>query len=214
VRDENNNTDQKYNNHTAHATKAIEDVVKSSSADRVPINDVINAMDAVGFGLVMMIFAFGIIIPTPPPFPSIISAPLVVFSFQMFIGYSSPRLPKKFANLSVKRSVLAMLVQKSSTVIRKIERFLKPRYLFMTKPFAERITGFFMLFFSSFILLPMPLSNYIPGLGILIASFGMLSKDGLVIILGITVGCFGVGVSVLTIFLGIEFITNIKSFFY
>lgn len=204
----------KYNNSkTSIATKAIEDVVRSSSADRVAINDVINAMDAVGFGLVMMIFAFAIIIPTPPPFPSIISTPLVIFSYQMFIGYSSPRLPKKFINLSVKRSVLAMLVQKSSSLIRKIERFLKPRYTFMTKPLAERITGFFMLFFSSFIMLPMPLSNYIPGLGILIASFGMLSKDGLVIILGIVVGCAGVAISIAAIFLGLEFITTIKNFF-
>ena len=207
------NRNQKHKYTTSLATKAIEDVVNSSSNDRVSINDVINAMDAVGFGLVMMIFAFGIIIPTPPPFPSIISVPLVIFSFQMFAGFSSPRLPKKFANLSVKRSVLALLVQKSSSLIRKIERFLKPRYLFMTKPIAERITGFFMLFFSSFILLPIPLSNYIPGLGILISSFGMLSKDGLVVILGIAVGCFGVGVSIMAIFLGIEFITNIKSFF-
>jgi hypothetical protein len=203
----------KYNNKTSMATKAIEDVVKSSSADKVSINDVINAMDSVGFGLIMMIFAFGIIIPTPPPFPSIISFPLVVFSYQMFIGYPSPRLPKRFANLAVKRSILAMIVQKSSSVIRKIERFLKPRCLFMSKPLAEKITGFFMLLFSSFIVLPMPLSNYIPGLGILIASFGMLSRDGLVIILGITIGCFGIAISVLAIFLGIEFITNIKSFF-
>jgi len=203
----------KYNYKTSIATKAIEDVVKSSSSDRVAINDVINAMDGVGFGLVMMIFAFGIIIPTPPPFPSIISVPLVVFSFQMFTGYSSPRLPKKFINLSVKRSVLAMLVQKSSSLIRKIERFLKPRYTFMTTPLAERITGFFILLFSSFIVLPMPLSNYIPGLGILIASFGMLSKDGLVVILGIIVGCLGIVISIVAIFLGIEFITNIKNFF-
>ena len=205
--EENNNT--RYNNtNTSIATKAIEDVVKNSSADRVAINDVINAMDTVGFGLVMMIFAFGIIIPTPPPFPSIISTPLVIFSYQMFIGYSSPRLPKKFINLSVKRSVLAMLVQKSSSLIRKIERFLKPRYRFMNNPLAEKITGFFMLLFSSFIALPMPLSNYIPGLGILIASFGMLSKDGLVVILGIIVGCLGIAISIMAIFLGIEFITN------
>jgi hypothetical protein len=59
----------------------------------------------------------------------------------------------------------------------------------------------------------MPLSNYIPGLGILIASFGMLSKDGLVVILGIIVGCLGIAISVAAIFLGIEFITNIKNFF-
>ncbi len=205
----NKEINKKYNNlNTSNATKAIEDVVKSSSADRVAINDVINAMDAVGFGLVMMIFAFGIIIPTPPPFPSIISTPLVIFSYQMFKGYSSPRLPKKFINLSVKRSVLAMLVQKSSSLIRKIEKFLKPRYHFMNKPLAEKITGFFMLLFSSFIVLPMPLSNYIPGLGILIASFGMLSKDGLVVILGIIVGCMGIAISTIAIFLGIEFITN------
>jgi hypothetical protein len=41
----------------------------------------------------------------------------------------------------------------------------------------------------------------------------MLSKDGLVVILGIIVGCLGIAISVAAIFLGIEFITNIKNFF-
>ena len=161
----------------------------------------------------MMIFAFGIIIPTPPPFPSLISMPLVVFSFQMLLGYSAPRLPKRFSNLKVKRAILATLIQKSSSIIRKIEKFLKPRCLFMTKPLAEKITGFFMLLFSSFIVLPIPLSNYIPGLGILIASFGMLSKDGLVIICGILIGCLGIVISVTALIIGVEFIANIKNLF-
>lgn len=209
---EENNFDPKYNNNN-FSTKAIEDVVKNSSSDNVAISDVINAMESVGFGLIMMIFAFGIIIPTPPPFPSLISMPLVVFSFQMLLGYSAPRLPKRFSNLKVKRAILAMLIQKSSSIIRKIERFLKPRCLFMTKPLAEKITGFFMLLFSSFIVLPIPLSNYIPGLGILIASFGMLSKDGLVIICGILIGCLGIVISVTALIIGVEFIANIKNLF-
>lgn len=209
---EENNFDPKYNNNN-FSTKAIEDVVKNSSSDNVAISDVINAMDSVGFGLIMMIFAFGIIIPTPPPFPSLISMPLVVFSFQMLLGYSAPRLPKRFSNLKVKRAILATLIQKSSSIIRKIEKFLKPRCLFMTKPLAEKITGFFMLLFSSFIVLPIPLSNYIPGLGILIASFGMLSKDGLVIICGILIGCLGIVISVTALIIGVEFIANIKNLF-
>jgi hypothetical protein len=49
--------------------------------------------------------------------------------------------------------------------------------------------------------------------GILIASFGMLSKDGLVIILGIVVGCIGVAISIVAVFLGLEFITTLKNFF-
>lgn len=192
--------------HKIITTQVIEDVVNSSSSDRIPFQDLVHAMDSVGFGLVMMIFAFGIIIPTPPPFPSIISIPLVVFSMQMMIGYQAPKLPKKFAKLTVKRSVLAMLVKKSSPYIRKVERILQPRLLFMTSNIADRIVGFFVLLFSSFVLLPMPLSNFIPGLGVLIISFGLLGKDGLVIILGIFVGLAGIAISLAAILLGVEVI--------
>lgn len=192
--------------HKIITTQVIEDVVNSSSSDRIPIRDLVQAMDSVGFGLVIMIFAFGIIIPTPPPFPSIISIPLVVFSMQMMIGYQAPKLPKKFSKLTVKRSVLATLVTKSSPYIRKVERILRPRLLFMTSNIADRIVGFFVLLFSSFVLLPMPLSNFIPGLGALIISFGLLGKDGLIIILGILVGLAGIAISVAAVVLGAEFI--------
>lgn len=194
-------------------TQIIEDVVNKSSSDRIMIHDIIEAMESVGFGLVMMVFSFGIIIPTPPPFPSIISLPLVIFSLQMAIGYSAPKLPKKLSNLSVKRSVLIMIVQKSSFLIRKVERFLKPRFMFLSQSYGERLVGVFLLIFSSFILIPMPLSNYIPGIGILITSFGMLSKDGLFIIIGIAVGIMGVIISILALFIGMEFFYYIKDFF-
>ena len=189
-------------------TQVIEDVVNNSSADRIPVRDLVRAMDSVGFGLVMLIFSFGIIIPTPPPFPSIISIPLVVFALQMVAGYKAPKLPEKFSKLTVKRSVLAALVNKSSPYIRKVERILKPRLLFMTSSLAERIIGVFVLLFSSFVLLPIPLSNFIPGLGVLIISFGLLGEDGLIIILGIVVGLFGMVLSLVTLVLGVEFITS------
>jgi hypothetical protein len=194
-------------------TKVIEDVVNRTSNDRIPIRDLVDAMDSVGFGLAVMIFAFGIIIPLPPPFPSIISIPLVIFSIQMMIGYTAPKLPKRFSKLSVKRSVLAMLVQRSAPYIRKVERILQPRLSFMTNHTAERIVGFFIFIFASFILLPMPLSNFIPGLGILIISFGLLGKDGLVTILGIIIGISGITISISAIFLGVEALHYLKNLF-
>jgi hypothetical protein len=195
-------------------TKIIEDVVNSSSSDRIPIRDLVEAMDAVGFGLVMMIFAFGIIIPLPPPFPSLIALPLVIFATQMVMGYHAPKLPKRFSEMSLKRSVLAMLVQKSSPYIRKVERILRPRLLFMTSRIAERVVGFFILIFASFIVLPMPLSNFIPGLGILIISFGMLGKDGLIVILGIIIGAIGIVISTSAVLLGVEALHYLKNLFF
>jgi hypothetical protein len=194
-------------------TQVIEDVVKNSSSDRIPIRDIVEAMESVGFGLAMMIFAFGVLIPMPPPIPGIISIPLVIFSLQMIAGYSAPKLPKRFSNLSIKRKLLAKLVEKSSPYIRKVERFLRPRLAFMISPKAERVVGVWTLIFSLFVFLPLPLSNFIPGLGVLIISFGLLSKDGLVVIFGIVVGLIGVAISMAVIFLGIEAIYYLKNFF-
>jgi hypothetical protein len=201
------------NQHKIITTQIIEDVVNKTSSDRIPIRDLVEAMETVGFGLAMMIFAFGILIPLPPPFPSIISVPLVIFSLQMIFGYSAPKLPKKFSNISVKRSVLAMLVQKSSPYIRRVERFLRPRLTFMISPIAERIVGIFTLVFSSFILMPVPLSNFIPGLGILVISFGLLGKDGLIVILGIIIGLVGIVISISTLLFGFEAFYYLKDIF-
>jgi hypothetical protein len=195
-------------------TQVIEDVVKNSSSDRIPIHDIVEAMEAVGFGLAMMIFAFGVIIPMPPPIPGIISIPLIIFSLQMIAGYTSPKLPKRFSNISIKRTVLARLVQKSSPYIRMIEKFLRPRLTFMTTPVAERLVGVFTLVFSLFVLLPMPLSNFVPGLGVLVISFGLLGKDGLVVILGIIIGLIGVLISLAVILLGFEVLNYLKDFFF
>jgi len=194
-------------------TQILEDLVNKSSADKVSVGDIINSMEAIGFGLALMIFSLGIIIPLPPPFPSIISLPLVVFSAQMFIGMNAPKLPLWLAKKEVKRSVLATMVQKSSPYLRKVERILKPRLSLMSHVIAERIVGFFLLGFSSFILVPLPLSNFIPGLGILITSFGLMGKDGLIIILGIAVGIMGIFVSISTVFLGFEVFYMIRDFF-
>ena len=194
-------------------TQVIEDVVNNSSADRILIRDLIESMHATGFGLTMMFFALGALMPLPPPIPSIIALPLLIFSFQMMSGCSSPKLPKRFANLSIKRSILAIVVQKSAPYLRKVERVLRPRLLFMTSNAAERMIGLLTLVFSISIALPVPFSNFIPALGILIISFGMMGRDGLVVLCGIVIGIIGVTISTIVIMLGVEVIQYIKTLF-
>jgi hypothetical protein len=198
-------------------TSIIETVIDSSSDDKISVRDLVEAMEDFGFGLVLLIFSFGVTIPLPPPFPSIISIPLVVFSTQMLFGYKSPKLPQKFNNLKVKRKVVALLLQKTLYYTGKAERFLLPRLDFCFTPLGERIIGGFSLAFAVLILLPMPLSNFIPGVGILIISLGILKKDGLAVILGILIGIIGMAVVITASILGMEFLLSIyhylKSFF-
>ncbi len=192
------------------ATKVLEDVINSSSTDRLPVADIIGAMEGVGFGLAILIFAFGIIIPLPPPLPSLISIPLVIFALQMMAGYKAPRLPTRIGKYTVKRSVLASLVRQSSPYIGKVEKILKPRLSFMVTLAMERFVGFFIFIFATFILIPMPLSNFIPGLGILVMSFGLLGRDGLAILVGMAIGLMGMAISITALFLGVEALSYIK----
>lgn len=196
-----------------NASQVIEDVVNKTSSDKVLLRDLLAAMDAAGFGLAIMVFALGIIIPIPPPYPSIIAAPLLILSFQMMMGYEAPVLPKMFFHIAISRSILATIARKSSPYINKIERFLKPRLSFMTTTRAERIIGLIIFIFASFIALPLPFTNFVPGIGILIIAFGLLGRDGAFVIFGIFVGIIGVLMAVTAIFLGVEAVNYIKDLF-
>ena len=193
-------------------TEILEDVIRKTSADKISINDLISAMNVGGFGLVMMIFALPIIIPLPPPLPSIMSVPVVVFSFQMMVGFSSPKLPKRLSNIAIKRSILAMLVEKSAPYLSKAEKLLKPRLSFFSSSWFEKIIGFFTFIFSLLVLLPIPFSNFLPGLGVLVTSFGLIGRDGLVIITGLAIGIIGAIIVAITLLFGIEALYWIKNF--
>lgn len=190
----------------------LQDVVRQTLSDKISIGDLIEVMSYGGFGLVMMIFSLPIIIPLPPPFPSLISLPLLVFSVQMIIGFVNPKLPKFLSEKKISRNILAIMVEKSSPLLSKVDKMLKPRLLFLTSPFFERIIGVFTFIFALSILLPLPLSNFLPGIGILVTSFGMIGRDGVVIISGLIIGIFGLVIVAIALFVGVEALTIFKDF--
>jgi len=170
----------------------LEGVVRDVTTDRISIQQMLLAMKASGFAIIMFLFGLPIVIPLPPPTPSLTAIPLLFFSFQMALGFNSLWLPKWLGNLSVKRSTLALLFEKSAPFIRRFERVAKRRLLFMSSMFGERVVGFFSFLFACSILIPVPLTNLIPGIGIIVMAFGLLGKDGLIVLLGILTGVCGV----------------------
>ena len=192
------------------STQAIEDVVNSSSADKISIADLVNAMEAIGFGLILVIFAFAAIMPLPPPIPNIFSIPIIIFAIQMILGYDSPKLPKKIGKIMINRSIIAKIVQKSSKYISKIEKILKPRFSFIVSKFFERILGLIIFILALAVVIPMPFTNFIPGIGIILISLGLLAKDGLFVIIGSAIGAMGVVISVLAFYLGSEIFHSIQ----
>ncbi|MCO6435142.1 exopolysaccharide biosynthesis protein, partial [Nitrosomonas nitrosa] len=136
-------------------------------------------------------------IPVPPGYTTFFSIPLFIFSVQMIWGMKSPWLPEWIGKKEISRKSLEKMIEKATPWLRKIESYLHPRLTYISVHAWERIIGIFAFIFTISISLPIPLTNFPPGWGILIMSLGLLNKDGLTIIVGMIVGTIGVGITLI-----------------
>ncbi|WP_417318469.1 exopolysaccharide biosynthesis protein [Emcibacter sp.] len=135
--------------------------------------------------------AFIVVLTLPNFIPglSLISgAFMVLFSVQMVMGVEHPRLPALIGRFSIRRATL----RKAMTVILpRLEYFeyrIRPRWVILNTQIAIRIMGLVVVFQSLVIMLPVPFSNFIPSVALLFMAFGMMQKDGLVVVLSALLG--------------------------
>lgn len=196
------------------ASDVLERAINQHTADRVTLSELLHSLHERGFGLLMLFLALPncVPLPSPPGVSTLLSIPLLFLSVQMVLGYDSPRLPTKIANRSISRSFLAKMVSYASPKLKKIELLLKPRFSFASTPRGEKILGFFWLLFAISIAVPLPMSNFVPGVGIAISALGLLSRDGVIIILGIAIGIAGLALTTTVLFLGLEAVKAVIDF--
>ncbi len=115
----------------------------------------------------------------------------------MIVGMKAPWLPLWIEEKKVKRASLEKIVNKANPWLRKIENLMQPRLTYISVHMWERIIGIFSFVFAVSIAIPLPLTNFPPSWGILIMSLGLLSKDGLTILIGMIVGTVGVGITMI-----------------
>src|SRR5690606_668073 len=109
-------------------------------------------------------------IPIPPGGSTVFSIPLLFLTLQMVWGRRTPWLPEWLKQKHISQSFMLKLLGIISPHLAKIERILRPRLTFAESRFGEKLTGAFWLLFSVSIAVPLPMTNFIPGIGILISS--------------------------------------------
>lgn len=184
-------------NKERNTSELLQLIVVQNTNETISVDQIKNSLHERGFGVLLAIAALPLClpIPVPPGYTTFFSFPLFIFSVQMMWGMKAPWIPKWLAEKQIQKANLEKLVEKATPWLRKIESYLHPRLTYISVHAWERIIGIFAFIFSVSIALPIPLTNFPPGWGILIMSLGLLSKDGLTIIIGMIVGTIGVGIT-------------------
>ncbi|WP_237398558.1 exopolysaccharide biosynthesis protein [Wolbachia endosymbiont of Diaphorina citri] len=184
-----------------------------SSTDKVTLFDIKTALHERGFGILIIIFSLPLSVPilVPPGYTTILSIPLILFSLQLLFGFDSPWMPNWLERKSFQRSTLALVVEKTSPILKKIEKFMKPRMSFIFLGPGEKILAFMMLLCAIIIALPLPFTHFLPAIGITLISLGIMGKDGFLSTLGVLVSFCALLVTLIVIVKGPKLIAGILS---
>ncbi|HUZ73019.1 MAG TPA: exopolysaccharide biosynthesis protein [Stellaceae bacterium] len=143
-------------------------------------------------GALLLILGLPIALPIPMPGISILfGLPLMVISGQLLIGRHRPVLPACLARQSIPRSRFLTIANSMMPLLRRLERFVKPRQSFFAGDWTTIPIGAICFLLAVIITLPVPLGNVIPGLAISVLGLGLVERDGLVIALGVAAAILG-----------------------
>lgn len=187
-----NNGNNISKNSVNSTSELLNNIYNNNVEDDIKVGTLLKSVDSGGFALLNLIFALILMVPTPPPIAIICGLIIMFFSFQMIIGRKEVWLPKIITEKSIKRATLAIIVEKSLIYLYKLEGFTRRRFTFINNPITDRLIGAFIFILAAITLTPILFANTIPGAAIILMSFGMINKDGLMVIVGFLVGIFGI----------------------
>ncbi len=171
------------------------------------LGDVVDRLDERAFGFLLLLLALPCCLPFVYLLPQIVALPMLALAAQMAAGRRHPWLPRKFHERPFSVPAFQKVVTRSARYVGWIERFATPRLRPVTSHMATRFVGALLLIPTASILVPLPSTNTIPGIGVAIVSLGLIERDGVLVILGLLVGFIWVG---LLLFLGVEATQFIK----
>ncbi len=98
-----------------------------------------------------------------------------------------PWLPDRLLNTTIPANLLHTILRAGSKVLRQLERFLHPRMTWVCEFRLSQCAAGLMIAISGFCLLlplPVPLSNLMPAISIVITSAALSERDGLMYLVG------------------------------
>jgi hypothetical protein len=155
--------------------------------ERIRVSEVFGAMHEEAVVALVLLFALPNVVPMPPGTSAVVGAPLLFLTTEWLLG-TQPWLPRLLARRSMARTTFASMMHQASRLQRRFDRLLIPRFQTFAGPLARRLVAGLCVVLATIILLPIPFGNMPPAWAISIITLGMLRRDGLWILLGISTG--------------------------
>ncbi|MBI1326680.1 MAG: exopolysaccharide biosynthesis protein [Alphaproteobacteria bacterium] len=171
----------------------------------VSVQAILDSMQEASFALLLMLVAAPMALPLPAlGIAQVFSVPLLLLSAQLAYGRHTPWLPDWLGQKTVTRERLVQVIDGLVPYLEKLERMIRPRLRGCSSVLGIRLFGAFCSLCSISVAIPLPFTNTVPSIGIVLICAGLMERDGLVMLSGVVVGCAGLMITTAVILLGTE----------
>lgn len=181
-------------------SEVLRSLLDGAPPDRVTLASLIDTLRTRSFGILMLLIGLLGLVPGTSPFIAVL---LGVVAMQMVMARSSPVLPSFIARRSIPTPRLARMVARVIPVMQFLERFVRPRW---RTPFeaTKRVVGFVILLLGLTLLAPIPFSQIIPALVIMLLAFAFLEEDGVLLCIALIAAVVSLSITVAALWGAIE----------
>lgn len=166
-------------------SQEIKTLLESLAHQPLTLAQVLAETSERGFSLVIGLLVLPFLFPMPPGFTTILGSACLLLSLQMMLGRRSPWLPRRVAEFQFPSILARQVLNNLKRVTRLSERFVRPRMKGLAgSSHIWQINGACIAWLTLLLMSPIPMTNPIPTVGILILVGAMLEADGLMMCVG------------------------------
>ncbi|MEO1390527.1 MAG: exopolysaccharide biosynthesis protein [Cyanobacteria bacterium J06634_6] len=155
----------------------------------VTLNEILEIAGERTFGFLFVLLSLPSALPIPAPgYSTPFGIVMFLLAVQLIIGREQPWMPDKFRKKGFERQKIQGLIGKGIPWLQKIELVARPRLTpVCTSRVGQMVLGVAIALMSISMMIPIPLTNTLPAIGIFVTGFGLLDDDGAISLAGLTI---------------------------
>lgn len=163
-------------------SKEIKQLLEQLAAHPLTLSNLLTETSERGFSLVIGLLVLPFLLPMPPGLTTVFGSACLILSVQMAIGRRKPWLPRRIAQFRFPKPLTFQLLTNFRRITRVVEKIAFPRYSRIVEhPYVWQINGACISWLTLLLMSPIPLTNPIPTIGILLFVVSTLEADGLLL---------------------------------
>jgi len=167
--------------HTERTTTLVNRWLEQQEAQNTPLSGLFSALEQRSFGGVIVLLS---IVGLLPGISIAAGIALIFIAVQMLLNYSSPSLPAFINDRKINTNRLRKTMRRPLHYLDRMEKIIKPRWRVLSRQAAVKFIAVLIILLALVMITPLPLSNLLPSIALLLIALGLLEQDGIIIAIG------------------------------